>query len=693
MKLLSLGPAVQIQLLTGPDQEWRGLGEITVSGTRLRAGERPLALRLDTPEGILYTRFHILRLRRTRTQGAALHLRASGLPWVRQAYLDEYTQPLLNLPPALDPVEDEVILHLEPRDLKLGGRAWRGFSYAFTFRSRKRQIHRLLVDATWELGGSMVGNTVLNQSQCSPPVYRGQRRTHFATTCLKRIDRVDSPQGVSYQLAPRGGMLQAFDFQHGKEGALLHYWPRLENIASNHVKQAGQSRLHVVDEYRFPLARRVTTTPQHVLFTPGPLPEHEARDLWWAAYEKVTGAVQRRHRVRPTVVLPEVDPPRSGRLHDGRVQLRVGEEWVDAPEALYAVADRLLPGIAANGVRRLMNPLMQESDVTVLGQRRKLDTGLDGDLFCGSLCATHRFYPSAFWGGMKAWRYLAKAGHALGLEMGHWFAPHLSPRAEIFNQHPDWLMTGVNSLTFGGGYGNILAALDWNTGVREWILEDLRRWHDEGGLDYLFVDSWPNLGLLPVNYAAGGRSNQPALEQFFGQLQEVGIRAFSFEGISCLGISRISIADLRGDKEDGLPGVVGQNDFGWWRHELDMAYNLNIHLAARGRSDEEQEQMVFAAMAARGGLILPKQTGGGRCPPWLARLQHIYNAVLPHMQQRRLLPGRAGVEWTDGTCRVLWLFKPMKVPAGIRVEHVSGGPGAPRTVVLAPWQVYRITTI
>ena len=699
MKVVSLGRDVQLQLLTGPGQTWLGLGEITVSGTRLRAGDRPLILRLDTPEGILYTQFQLGRVHKTAKGGAEVHLRACGTPWVRQEILDEYTQPLLNLPPSLDPVEDEVILHLEPLDLELGGLAWRGFSYAFTFWSKRRQIHRMLVDATWELGGSIVGNTVLNQSQCSPPVYRGQRRTHFATTCLKRIDCVDSPQGVSYQLAPRGGMLQAFDFQHGKEGALLHYWPRLENIASNHVKVSGQTRLHVVDEYRFPLARRVTTTPQHVLFTPGPLPEHEARDLWWAAYELVTDAVQRRHRVRPTVVLPEVDPPRSGRVHEGRVQLRVGEEWVDAAESLYAVADRLLPGIAANGVRRLMNPLIHESDVTVLGLRRKLDTGLDGDLFCGSLCATHRFQPSEFWGGMKAWRYLAQAGHQLGLEMGHWFAPHLSPRAEIFNQHPDWLMTGVNSLTFGGGYWNILAALDWNTGVREWILEDLRRWHDEGGLDYLFVDSWPNLGLLPINYAAGFRSNQPALEQFFGQLQEIGIRAFSFEGISCLGISRISIADLRGDKEDGLPGVVGQNDFGWWRHELDMAYNLNIHLSARGRSDEEQEQMVFAAMAARGGLILPKQTGGGRCPLWLAHLQHTYNAVLPHMQQRRLLPGRTGVEWTDGKCRVLWLFKPLKAPAGTRIEQVScaeGGPCAPRAVEhraeLSPWQVYRITT-
>ncbi|NQU40895.1 MAG: hypothetical protein HQ523_13165 [Lentisphaerae bacterium] len=51
--------------------------------------------------------------------------------------------------------------------LALGDRQWTGFSYTFQFESSQRQIHRLLTHATWEIGGSIAGNTVLSQGQCN----------------------------------------------------------------------------------------------------------------------------------------------------------------------------------------------------------------------------------------------------------------------------------------------------------------------------------------------------------------------------------------------------------------------------------------------------------------------------------------------------------------------------------------------
>ena len=697
LRTVKLGHGVSVDLVMGAQEEWLGVGEVRVGTVRLRDASRPAVLRIDTPEGILYTRY-VLKSIVKNSRSVTLTLRAFGLPWGRQEYQDEYSQQMMTISPSLDAVEDCVTVRLVSRKRVLGGREWTGFSYSFGFRSAKRKIHRVLFDATWELGGSIVGNTVLNQSQCSRPVYHGQRATSFLTSCLKRLDQPDSPQGMSYQLAPRGGMIQAFDFQHGPAGALFQYWPGFPSISSDLHKRPDDTRLHVLDEYRFPLAGRITTAEQHVLFTPGPLAVHEARDLWWAAYEHVAGGACRAFHVRRTEVRPEFDPPRNGRLHAGQLQTKVAGEWVDVREAPYAVADRLLPRAAAAGVRRLMNVFVTENDASVLGLKRKLDSGIDGDLFCGSVCSTHRFYPSEFWGGMSAWRYLVQAGHKLGMEMGHWFAPHMSPRAAIFQEHPEWMTTSVHSLTMGGGYWNILAVLDWNTPVYDWILTDLKRWHDEGGLDYLFVDSWPNLGLLSPNYAQAMRTNAGPLARFFAEIQAFGIQALSFEGISPFGISRISMADLRQDMPETLNGVVGQNDFGWWHDEPDMAYNLNIHLRPRQRSEEDIQKMLFKAMANRGGLILPGVHGAEYLPPaWLAGLNRIYNQVLPHMRTRRLLPEGGGVCWEDHRTQLLWLFKPAPRPdpATTRVERVEPdgshtqlpqGAGA----TLAPWQVYII---
>ena len=43
----------------------------------------------------------------------------------------------------------------------------------------------------------------------------------FTTCCLKRLDREGDPGGVSYQLGPRGGLVQGFDFQYSDRGVLF----------------------------------------------------------------------------------------------------------------------------------------------------------------------------------------------------------------------------------------------------------------------------------------------------------------------------------------------------------------------------------------------------------------------------------------------------------------------------------------
>jgi hypothetical protein len=310
---ITIEKGIHLELLFKKSGEWNGIGAITVGGVRLRDGSRPAMVRIDTPDGVLYTRYVLKGIVRRAGGVTDIRFRAIGLPWGRQEYMDEYIQQLVAVNRSLDEVEDLVTLSVQPERLQMGGRDWIGFSYSFRYESRRRRIHRVLFDATWELGGSIEGNTVLSQSQCSPPVYRGARSSLFVTTCLKTLEQYGSPQGVSYQLAPRGGMLQAFDFQYGPRGALLQYWPEFGSICSDLQSPRGSSRLHVLDEYRFPLANRVATSPQHVLYSPGVLAEHEARDLWWEAYEHVYGGIRRKFRIKPSVVRPESDPPSWGR--------------------------------------------------------------------------------------------------------------------------------------------------------------------------------------------------------------------------------------------------------------------------------------------------------------------------------------------------------------------------------------------
>ena len=674
---------VRIALRYGEDGTLIGFGGVNADGQRLRSEALPWQLRAETPDGIAYARFAVDGLERRADGGATLRLRAIGSDTGQREYRDEYGMAQVTPVPHAEPIEDTLSIHFTPCTLELGQRHWFGFSYQFHFQSEGRQLHRLRSHESWELGGAIDGNTVLHRGHCNMPVYRGDTDTRFTTYCLKALHEYGNPQGFSYQQGARGGLVQPFDFQHGEAGALLAYWPQLDAVHSFLDSPEGCRELRTVDEYRVALASDVTTPAKHVLFTPGALAEHEARNLWWDAHQFVFGGIQSRFHIRPSVVRPQMRPARGGDLRHTSVdndtfRIQVDGELVPAHEALYVVADRIVPKLAANGIPRLWSINVHETDVTALGMRRKLEFGINGDLNCASACATHRFFPSDFWGGIDAWRYLVKKAHERGIAVGAWFAPHFSPRAPIFKQHPEWLLTGPDSKHWGGGYGfKTIVTADWNTGVYDWVLSDLKQWKAEGGLDFLFTDSWPNLGLLPHNFSARMRTNDDALGRFYADLQSIGIENHLFEGISPYGASRFGVWDLRNETLGEQGGFAGQNDFGWWVGEEDMAHDILMHTTPRQRDEAELERIQFRLMANRGTVnyhLHGDNHDPYQLPAWWVRLNRIYTQALPHMISRRLLPDQLGVSWTDGTCEVLWAYRDghYDIPAGAYAEQLEG---------------------
>ena len=245
--LIELNPGCQIQLVTS-NGDFRGIGTIKLDGVSMRSAARPIVIRLDTADGIIYPRLELLAVERTPDGTANVRLKAHGIRWGRAEYGDDYDQNIVCLSDSDAPLEDSLTLILKPVTLSLAGRAWSGFSYALEFNSPTRQIHRALVHATWEIGGSIVGNTVLSQGQCNMPVYRGAIESIFTSACLKTLDQYGTPQGNSFQLGPRGGLLQGFDFQYAPAGALLQYWPRLDSVSSLLESPANSDLLHVVDD-------------------------------------------------------------------------------------------------------------------------------------------------------------------------------------------------------------------------------------------------------------------------------------------------------------------------------------------------------------------------------------------------------------------------------------------------------------
>ncbi len=709
-KSIALADHTRIELLLGPDGLFRGLGAITVRGVPLRNGAVPLRFQLDTPDGTLYTQLRLRASVPLADGGQELCLDAIGVPWGRGEIHDDYAQAVLRLDTEDATVTDDLSIELRPVRHQLGGREWSGFCYRLRFHSEARQVHRALVRATWELGGAITGNTVLMPGQCNPPVWRGAKESLFTTACLKTLDQYGQMHGNSFQLGPRGGMCQAFDFQHGPDGALLGFWAEFDGLASLIESRPGEDVLQVLDEYRLPLANELVTPSKWILFTPGNFPEHEARDLWWDVQQAVHGGIRARFGVAPSRMQPEgayhqgFMPLIKSRLHRGRLQLCLaGDSWVEHYDVIDAYAEQVLPRVAALGFKRFKPDPVSESDVTTLGMQSKLGGGQHGDLHCASCCATHRHLPSGFWGGMRAWRQLYERGRALGLEIGAWVSPHMSPRAPIFAEHPEYRVMDALGFPAGGGYGfQTLNVANWNSGFADWAFDNLRRWKEEGGLDYLWWDSCSNLGLLQINYADRLRPQYAALARFLARLQGIGIGQHTFESVSALGCPSFGMADLQGAKLAQRKDVAGQNDFGWWADEPDMVCEMNIDLCGFTRSAAESARLQFQAMASR-GMIFFSQAGeqGGfltrepGIPDWWQRNLALFNRAEPFMRgTRRLLPERAGVVWHSDGGRCVWTFTEAELTvepeAKVTVVHGKAGSPADGKVALSAGGVYRI---
>ncbi len=105
---------------------WLGLGRIMSGKTLLRDGSRPIFLRIDTPEGILYTSYALGNIDVSKTGRSTVTLKAIGCPWGRREYLDEYDQQQYSIMEHAQTVTDEVKLEFSPAQENIGGRTCTG---------------------------------------------------------------------------------------------------------------------------------------------------------------------------------------------------------------------------------------------------------------------------------------------------------------------------------------------------------------------------------------------------------------------------------------------------------------------------------------------------------------------------------------------------------------------------------------
>ncbi len=697
--MLELSNGITIELLIDSG-DILGLGRVWAQDVPLRSQVVPLAPYLKSDRGVLFTRFRFERTEPLPGGGYAVYTTALGTPTLESAYEDEYNgiQALVQLH---GDSQAELVWLLKPEALQIEEAAYTGFSYAWRFTSENTKLFRILSHGTWEIGGRAEGNTILSTGQVTPAIYTAEADTHFTSACLKQLKRFGDPLGMSFQLTPRLGLHQSFDFIGSAQGTLFGYWPEKADIRSFLQKNPGEDVIFVVDAAHFALTDAVEIPRKCILFAPADaegMPEHTLRNRWKDAHDFCGNAMRALFNIQRSRPMPEATIGYGTQLmDDGSVQMRVGDAWVPSQEWLIAMADTFFAELASKGIRRVIPEPIVQTDPSERGRECKLHRGIHGDLNVGSVCCVHRYVPAEMWGGMAAWQYYYQKAHALGIEVGHWIGPHLSYNAPIITEHPDWVSHTSTTLVASGGYPNFeLACMNWNTGVRQWIFDDLKRWKEEGGLDYIWFDSLGNLGMYPVDFSRGMQPNTLALAEFIADLQSIGIANIEVEGVSPFGLAACGMFDPnRGNIRDEQ-SIVGQNSLDWLVGNEDMwpdqQPRVELH---RDRTEEQARQIFFRFLASRTVPMLGAYARAfGPKPAWFKAYLDTYFAVEDDLVRRLLLPGRTAVRWTGGRADILFVFDAVSLPVSGAVERITAGIAEPvaqnGTLQAEPWNVYRI---
>jgi hypothetical protein len=680
-----------------------GIRDVLCDGVPLRNPEKVWKPYMYTAEGINYLSF---RFRNAYADGdtAVIEADAVGTRAYRMEEDDEYLCDILDIRSADEPVIDRFTWRLRGSTLEQSGRTFNGFSYVYEFASShpERKIYRVFDMATWEVGGKLDGNTLLLQGQVNPPVVDLAKDDFFTTACNYYSSEMgaimDRPKRVSMQRLPRIATLQPFDFLSHPSGILFNYFDPVDDVMTVVQSDRGEDMLHVVDELRKPLSDRFMSSPKHILFhrTPATMTREAVRNLWCDALDRVHGRERDRYGIAASPVLPRVWLPQIV-----RDEFRFGSDAVPRTQALHYLADKVLDRWAEMGVKEICSPSVWVSDYTVDRLTTKDQSGLQGGLTVGGICCARVHEIDPVFGGPDGMAYLVKRAHSLGMSVQLWWATHLSRRAPIFQQRPDFMVKSRDGQPGCAGIGPhaIIPMNLSNPECFEWELGKLKELYERTGIDGFFNDSYGNYTFLPVNYNDPMRiSQQDAYARLVAELQKIGMRTFTVEGMGPWGVGHFGMELF--PSEPGKKRSF-QNALDWWLGQEDMMYRLNMGIGNRIWQGREQdcENFGFRCMAFGGRFgFTQHESGVEMWNGWLKDLNRCHAQIAPLMGKREILPEGNGVLWheANGT-EILFAFRSFDHPLskGMKTakietsgEHAAPSPGG--VLKTEPGSIYKI---
>jgi hypothetical protein len=225
------------------------------------------------------------------------------------------------------------------------------------------------------------------------------------------------------------------------------------------------------------------------------------------------------------------------------------------------------------------------------------------------------------------------------------------------------------------------------SGYGKELLRQIKQVKRDTGIAGIFWDSYQNLGVTCVDWQ--GKDKAPQAEEFWrmqAELQRAGYRQRP-EIVTIFGVSQVAMYGFENDKfRRRLWADTVRNDDAFALLDCSPGFFCTGSALSADRISPQfyfwlaGHRAVPSAWARPWGKpidpehALPKLPGGELAEEY-ARVNHLYNAVLPRMHRLRVAPGGTHTVWLDRANKpaVIWAFRDAKIAHTGPVVDVATG--------------------
>jgi hypothetical protein len=490
-----------------------------------------------------------------------------------------------------------------------------------------------------------------------------KRRSAFTT--IERFFTKGWGGSYPMDMLPRAAGAAICDFQVKDDVALCLFAEKPGLTRARLEKFADEDLIHYTDRPFFPLTEK-TKLPERKLLVyrhPQKLRRHEWRNLWLDCFTEV------RQRIHATYgfKLEVPEPALHAHLWDAELKA-LGPAWTEPLR-------KALPAYGQLGYRQLFTFGVWESV-----------TSDDDPKVEGNICCPYAFRFAKKFGGAAGMKRLNATAQAAGLRIFQWFAPQLSRYAPVWKEHPDWLLREANGDPWDAGYQKLWSGR-MRGGYGKEMLRQIKQVKRDTGIAGAFWDSYQNLGVTCVDWQ--GQDKAPQAEEIWriqAELQRAGYR-HRCEVVTIFGVSQVALYGFENDKfRRRLWSDTVRNDDAFALLDCSPGFFSQGPVMSADRISPQKYFWLAGHRAVPGVDAHPwgesqdseharEKLPGGKLAEEYARVNHLYNAVLPQMHRLRVAQGGTHTMWLDRENKpaVIWAFRDAVVPYDGTVCDLESG--------------------